>query len=113
MIRGHLARDDRFAEAETRVYRRDRSITAVGIGGEQHARRVGIDHLLNDDRHRDRRVGNVVASTVGDRPVGKEARHTITNAISYVLSRNTEDVSCWPANEAVGRSSAVADDRTA
>jgi hypothetical protein len=47
------------------------------------------------------------------RSVKRLAKHWLTARRSAGSPRTLRKLSCWPANEAVGRSSAVADDRTA
>ena len=68
----HEPRDDRLAEPERGLDGRDAAVARDGIGGEQHAGRLRLDHALHDDAHADRAVVDAVPHAVGDRALGVE-----------------------------------------
>ena len=52
VVRLHLAADQRLAQAERGVDDRLAAPPGQRIGGEEHARRLGLHHLLHDDGQR-------------------------------------------------------------
>ena len=53
LLRSRPAGHERVAEPPHGFEARDRAVARDGVGGEQHARRLRVDHPLHDDRHLD------------------------------------------------------------
>ena len=89
----------------------------IGVEREHDAGRaqVAAHHVLHADRQRDRVVIELVVHAVGDRAVVEQRGVHFVHAgrAGAASPRTLRKVSCWPAKEASGRSSAVAEERTA
>ena len=83
----------------------------LGVHGEHHpgGADVGAHHPLHAGRQRDGLVVEAVVHPVGDGPVVVErGEDLLDRGQDASMPRMLRKVSCWPANEASGRSSAVA-----
>ncbi len=67
--------DERLAESDGGLDGGDLAVRRDGVGGEQHARSVGGDHLLHDHGHRDGAVVDAVAQAICHGPIGEQRCH--------------------------------------
>ena len=76
---------------------------------------VAAHHVLHADRQRDRVVIEVAVHAIGDGAIVEQRGIHLVHGLDSRCSspRTLRNVSCWPAKEASGRSSAVAEERTA
>jgi hypothetical protein len=78
-------------------------------GGE-----VAAHHALDTGRQGHVAMYEALVDAVGDGPVVEQRGEDLFDpALDIVEPRTLRKVSCWPAKEASGRSSAVAEERTA
>ena len=114
VVRFDEARDEGLAQPERRVDGHLPAVPREWVRREEHAGGVGGHHPLDGDREGGGLLGDAGPASVRDGPRGPEARPASTTAARRAASSVTPSrVSCWPANDRSGRSSAVADDRTA
>ena len=113
-VRVHQARDQGLAETEAGLHGDDLPVRRDRVGREEDASRLGENHLLDHHGHVDGPVVESVAQAVGHGPLGEQGGPAPADVPEDRRRPTTfRYVSCWPAKEAVGRSSAVALDRTA
>ena len=115
VVRLDLPADERFAQAERRVDHGFPAPAGQRVGGEEDARRIRCRHLLHDDGQGDMSVWRCRCAR-GSRSPGRstDCSSSPTTARSRASSPATfRKVSCCPAKERSGKSSAVAEERTA
>ncbi len=117
LVRIHRALHDGLAEAVRGGDEHDVAEAGVGIEREHDAARaeVAAHHVLHAGGQRDGVVIEALMHAIGDGAIVEQrGEHFVHRTCSTSSSpRTLRKVSCWPANEASGRSSAVAEERTA
>mgnify|MGYP005840916831 CR=1 FL=1 len=85
VVRRNQPRDDGLPEPQTRVYHHSSAIPGDGVCREEHARRLGPDHALDDDGEGHALVRDGVALAIGDGAVGPQGRPAAANGLQESL----------------------------
>ncbi len=113
-ICAHQPRNQRLAEAKAGIYRTGVAVFRNWVSGEQNAGNIGHDHTLHHGGKGDEVVREAVLNTVENRAVSKQRDEAVFDLGEDIgLANNIEVGVLRPAKDALGRSSAVAEECTA
>ena len=90
----------RVAEASRGIEDRLPAPARHRIGGEQHARRLGIHHPLHDHGQRDSGAVDTLGGAVRDRPVGPQRRPAAMDGVEHLVDAGDVEVGVLLAGEA-------------
>ncbi len=114
VVRRHGPRDDRLPQPRAGVDHGPLPAPREGVGGKQDAGHGGVHQDLHHHRQAHPPGVDPVRRAVGHGPLRPQRGPAATHGVLYgVRPHHIEEVSCCPAKLAKGRSSAVAEERTA
>ena len=102
VVRVHRSRDHGLAEARAGVDDGLAAAAGDGVGGEEDARHLGLDHLLDHDREADGAVVDAVRVPVDDGPLRPERRPAAAHGVDHRVPAHDVEVGVLLAGEAGG-----------